>query len=234
MLLLQPRNLSVVLSQCVKPLQPQHSPSASCDPQVRPTPSSQSPGWPSPPAIFSSILCTLSGSPVASAHSPAPEYTRALPRAMSSSSLLTSTTGTTSGSTAAGRGEGGGYCLDRRLKTNLYSLFAASVWSRYFEAPASGRQGEAAAPAVPQGGGHNGGGDGGGGGGTWMSVETEDAMLVVVQVRLALATATPGGGGGMLLVAVAELGTPLGAVLRKTQETASVLENGLQNFKLSE
>lgn len=94
------------------------------------------------------------------------------------------------------------YNVDRSMKTKVYSLFASSVWGMYSKANWESD------------------------GTRWVSALTDDALLVVHNVTLA------GSGQNLLLVVVADPSTALGLVQKKASETASVLEEGLSDFKV--
>lgn len=179
--MLQARNLSAVLAQSI------HSTNNN-----------------SPSQVFSSILCTSSGTPVASSHSSIPQIltTRSQPgsysqlRSNSTASLTSASSSSTSSSLSTTSSMQ--YALNRPLKTKVYCLFASSLWTKYYR-PRDKR--------------------------SWVSVLTDDALLLILPVHLASSSL-------QLLVLVAELGAPLGSLLRKAQETVRVLESGLQNYKI--
>lgn len=220
--MLQARNLSAVLAQSIHQSPVSH-PSSGLSSH-----------------IFSSILCTSSGLPVASSHSAVPQLLKCHQHqhqnqkhqqlsqtdpssfqlrsnsisslnshssSNSSSSSSTSNSASTSTSTASSS-YSMQYALDRPLKTKVYCLFASSLWSKFYR-PSNNSQGKR----------------------NWVSVITDEALLVILPVHSA-STSVSSSSSLQLLVLVAELGSPLGILLRKAQETVSVLEAGLQNYKI--
>lgn len=103
------------------------------------------------------------------------------------------------------------YQVDRTMKTKVYGLFASAVWDEYTRSSntenGETEQTKTTTNLVK-----------------WTSVTTDDAMIVIYPLNLKTSS--------LLLLIVAEPWTPLGVVVKKAQETASVLQDGLAEFKV--
>lgn len=93
------------------------------------------------------------------------------------------------------------YNVDRTMRTKVYGLFASSTWGEYTKADA---------------------------GCEWLSVRTDDALMVIHNVNL------KNSGQNLLLLIVADPSTALGLMQKRATETVKVLEDGLADFKVYE
>jgi hypothetical protein len=111
------------------------------------------------------------------------------------------------------------------MKTKVYALLASSIWHTYQKldldtngsAPVELRR----EPGVEDANFSN--------SHDWICVKTEDATQILIKpVNL------PSTASQLLLILVADEGCPLGLLLKKSQETVKVLEEGLHTYKVNE
>lgn len=222
--MLQARNLSNVLSQVIQHEKPSERHS-----------------------IVSSILITVSGQPVASYHTnrppPPPHTIRSSIRGDDGidhtqshdqdTAVFNSAASTTSKGSVSSHNSHP-YQVNRTMKTKLYALFASQAWSKYQQAgmghitaasdgkrqsdgdegpetPVEGQEGEQSYANQ-----HD-----------WICFKTEDATrLIITPVNLQSTSSQ------LLLIVVADDDCPLGLILRKSQETVKVLEEGLDKYRV--
>lgn len=214
--MLQSRNLSAVLSQVIQRQQ------------------TTSHGEYPKNSIVSSILITKSGQPVASYHTnrvpPPPhtvsvESTPVLGPVSSGSDHYPASSKNTISSTSSINETSHPYHVNRSMKTKVYALLASSIWNTYQKldldtngsAPVELRR----EPGVEDANFSN--------SHDWICVKTEDATQILIKpVNL------PSTASQLLLVLVADEGCPLGLLLKKSQETVNVLEEGLHTYKVNE
>lgn len=204
--MLQSRNLSNVLSQVVHPQKAERQTS-----------------------IYSSILITVSGQPIASYHAKRPVEEangQAQPPHYEDASTINSSASGHSKESAA-QDKSYRYNVNRTIKTKLYSLFASQAWSKYQQA-GMGRistngdgKGSEYSPNSDDrnyANQHD-----------WICFRTDDATnLLITPVNLQSTSSQ------LLLVVVSHESCPLGIVLKKSQETVKVLEDGLDNYRVFE
>lgn len=199
-------------------------------------------------AIVSSILITVSGQPIASYHA---NRTPSPPRTSRSSALAHNDSATeavvgrghydhaplasASSSNSAGSSTDGTqpYEVSRSMKTKVYALFASSAWQEYQRAgmghvtaasDAKRDAGEVEDFQVNQesepsySNQHD-----------WICFKTEDATQILITPVNLQSTSSQ-----LLLILVADEGCPLGMILKKSQETVKVLEEGLDKYRVYE
>lgn len=198
-------------------------------------------------SIVSSILITVSGLPIASYHAnrtPSPPRTSRFSTLAHDESTAEAVLGrghyehptlaSASSSNSAGSSSGTQpYEVSRSMKTKVYALFASSAWQEYQRA---GMGHVTAASDAKRDGGevedfqvnqesepsysnqHD-----------WICFKTEDATQILITPVNLQSTSSQ-----LLLILVADEGCPLGMILKKSQETVKVLEEGLDKYRVYE